>query len=267
MSKRSQEQIEEAPAPRRRGPKVDVELTRQRISAIVQEAARLFDRVGYHGVNMEMIAEAAGVRKPTLYHYIRGKDQILFEIHEIIVGRLHSKVQERITSGESAIAILRTAVFEIFNLIHDHPGFVRAFFEHFREMTDENRATLRKRRAGYVDDLVQIVTKGMADGEIAPGDPRITVLTVLGSANWAYQWYRPDRDGTPAQLAEQVWALLERGLRNDGSAVLPSVIEPPVKKKRPAPKAAAGKAGAVANKQPAAAPRKRAAASRAKPAE
>lgn len=266
MSKPKQAHIEEAPEPRRRGPKVDVELTRQRISAIVQEAARLFDRVGYHGVNMEMIAEASGIRKPTLYHYIRGKDQILFEIHETIVDRLHNRIQERIKSGEPALVVLRLAVFEIFNLIHDHPGFVRAFFEHFREMTEENRATLRERRAGYVDDLVQVVTKGMANGEIAKGDPRITVLTVLGSANWAYQWYRPSRDGTPAHLAEQVWALLERGLRNDASVMVPVGIEAPVKKKPSARKKAAVKTAAALKDKPTEGPPKRAASRRAKPA-
>ena len=200
-------------APRKRGPKVDMELTRQRKSDIVHEAARLFDKVGYHGVNMEMIAEAAGVRKPTLYHYIRAKDQILFEIHEMIVDRLHGNTRARIAAGEPTLAILKGAVCEIFNLVHDHPGFVRAFFEHFREMNDENRATLRARRAGYVDELVAVIAEGMERGELAKADPRIAALTMLGAANWSYQWYRPERDGPPAELAEQCWSVLERGLR------------------------------------------------------
>ena len=200
-------------APRKRGPKVDVELTRQRKNDIVQEAARLFDKVGYHGVNMEMIAEAAGVRKPTLYHYIRAKDQILFEIHEMIVDRLHGISQARIAAGEPALAVLKGAVCEIFNLVHDHPGFVRAFFEHFREMNVENRARLSTRRAEYVDELVAVVARGMERGELAEGDPRIAVLTVMGAANWSYQWYRPARDGAPADVAEQCWHILEQGLR------------------------------------------------------
>jgi len=201
------------PAPRKRGPKVDVELTRQRKSDIVQEAARLFDQIGYHGVNMEMIAEAAGVRKPTLYHYIKAKDQILFEIHETIVDRLHAVTQERIHAGAPALTVLKGAVTEIFRLIHDHPGFVRAFFEHFREMNSENRAKLRERRAGYERDLIAVVRQGVEKGELAPVEPRIALLTVLGAANWAYQWYRPSRDGDPEAMAEQCWAVLGEGLR------------------------------------------------------
>lgn len=201
------------PGPRKRGPKVDVELTRQRKSDIIHEAARLFDRVGYHGVNMEMIAEAAGVRKPTLYHYIKAKDQILFEIHETIVDRLHATTQARIRSKEPALPILKGVVVEIFKLIHDHPGFVRAFFEHFREMNPEDRAKLRERRAGYEADLIEVVKRGIEDGDLAPLDPRMTMLTVLGAVNWAYQWYRPDRDGAPEAVAEQCWSVLENGLR------------------------------------------------------
>ena len=68
--------------PKRRGPKVDLELTRQRRADILREAANLFEQVGYHGVNMEMIAEAAGLKKPTLYHYGKGKDEVLAILEE-----------------------------------------------------------------------------------------------------------------------------------------------------------------------------------------
>jgi len=44
---------------------------------IIELAADLFDRNGYARVTMEQIALAAGIAKPTLYHYFRAKDEIL----------------------------------------------------------------------------------------------------------------------------------------------------------------------------------------------
>src|SRR5712692_8666754 len=52
-----------------------------RLRQIVGEAARLFDLRGYHRVAMEDIAAAVGIQKPSLYHYIRSKDEILALIH------------------------------------------------------------------------------------------------------------------------------------------------------------------------------------------
>jgi len=48
-----------------------------RRAEIVEIAARLFDRHGYHSTSMDDIAEAVGLRKPSLYHYFKSKDQIL----------------------------------------------------------------------------------------------------------------------------------------------------------------------------------------------
>ena len=199
-------------APRKRGPKVDAELTRRRKADIVRAAARLFDKVGYHGVNMEMIAEATGLKKPTLYYYIKSKDQILFEIHELIVDSMLRGTLDLIEAKVPAIEVLRNSVNEIFRLIHDHPGFVRAFFEHSREMSNENRIMLREKRQDFVDKLVAVVAEGMRKGELAQGEPRIVVWTVLGSANWAYKWYRPATDGDPEKLADQCWQVLRHGL-------------------------------------------------------
>src|SRR6185437_3309933 len=128
--------------PRKRGPKVDVEQTQRRKQEIIEGAARLFDRVGYHGVNMAMIAKAAGVKKPTLYHYITSKDEILFGLHELFIGTLRKNTDTRIAAGWPPLEVLRAVVEDTFKLLHDFPGYVRAFFAHFRELSHKQRAEI-----------------------------------------------------------------------------------------------------------------------------
>jgi len=94
-------------APRRRGPKVDIALSKQRNADIMREAARLIDQVGYHSVNMEMIAEAAGLKKPTLYHYIKSKDDILFKIQYEMIQDLREKTATRIAEGMDPYHLLQ----------------------------------------------------------------------------------------------------------------------------------------------------------------
>ena len=47
---------------------------------ILSRAARLFARRGYTATTMNEVAEACGVSKPSLYHYVRDKHQLLVEI-------------------------------------------------------------------------------------------------------------------------------------------------------------------------------------------
>src|SRR5436190_931007 len=49
----------------------------ERRREIVDQAAALFDRRGYHGTSLEDVAASVGLRKASLYHYFRGKDDIL----------------------------------------------------------------------------------------------------------------------------------------------------------------------------------------------
>lgn len=205
-------QTAEGAGPRKRGPKVDVELTRQRRTDIMRAAARLFDEVGYHGVNMETIAQAAGLKKPTLYHYVRSKDEILFQIHEAMIEALRGKIGERRASGQSPDAILQGVCEDIFEQMHDFPGYVRAFFEHMRELDGERRAKIRIERNAYLAEVVAVIFDGMKRGLYREADPTLTALSLLGICNWGYQWYRPKRDGAPQDIAAKCWDIFRHGL-------------------------------------------------------
>ncbi|HEX2518859.1 MAG TPA: TetR/AcrR family transcriptional regulator [Castellaniella sp.] len=196
---------------------MDVELTRQRRGDILREAARLFDQVGYHGVNMEMIAEAAGLKKPTLYHYIRSKDEILFGIQEQMIVSLRGKLAERRNAGLNAVAVLRGVYEDIFQNLNDSPGAVRSFFDHGRELGAEQMATIRKERNAYSTEVMQVIEQGMEQGTLQRGDVRLTAMCLFGICNWAYQWYRPGRDPEPQEMAARCFDIFARGMVGPGS--------------------------------------------------
>lgn len=199
-------------APRRRGPKVDLELTRQRREDILREAAHLFDQVGYHGVNMEMIAQAAGLKKPTLYHYVKSKDEILFLMqHAVIIG-MREGISRRMDEQQDPLRILRGVYEDTFRQLRDAPGTVRSFFEHGRELTTEQQAEISKERDAFTRIVAKVIQKGMDEGLIAKSNPRLMALCFFGVVNWAYQWYRPERDSEPEIIAEQCFDIMCRGM-------------------------------------------------------
>ena len=60
------------------------ETTKERILSV---AIDLFAQKGFDAVSLREIAEAAGIRKATLYYYFTSKDQMLENIFEYMMGR------------------------------------------------------------------------------------------------------------------------------------------------------------------------------------
>ncbi len=187
-----------------------------RRAEVITLAADLFDRDGYASVSMEQIAAAAGVAKPTLYHYFRAKDEILRGIHEAFIDILLQRQDERVRLGLAPADLLLGAMTDIFGLMETHRGHVRAFFEHHRELPDEARKQIRVKRDRYEQLIRDAMTEGIRTGEFRDVDPETATLAVFGICNWAYQWWRPGSSADPAHTAQKMWDLVIRGLAAPG---------------------------------------------------
>jgi TetR/AcrR family transcriptional regulator, cholesterol catabolism regulator len=186
-----------------------------RRGAIIDLAAELFDRHGYGRVSMEQIATAAGVAKPTLYHYFRGKDEILRGIHESFIDLLLDRQRERHRLGLAPADLLLGAMTDILGLMETRRGHVRVFFEHHRELPPAVRDQIRVKRDRYQNMIRQAVEEGIRRGQFRDLDAGTATLAIFGMCNWAYQWWRPAGGADSAHTAQKMWDLVMRGLRTD----------------------------------------------------
>jgi TetR/AcrR family transcriptional regulator, cholesterol catabolism regulator len=194
----------------------------RRRSQVIALAAELFDEHGYASVSMEQIAVAAGIAKPTLYHYFRAKDEILRGIHEEFIDLLLDRQEERQQLALSPADLLLGAMTDILGLMETHRGHVRVFFEHYRELPDPVREQIRVKRDRYQNMVRDTLADGIASGAFRGVDPDIATLSVFGMCNWAYQWWRPGSGADPALTAQRMWDLIMRGLIPSG--VGPGVV-------------------------------------------
>lgn len=184
-----------------RGP---TQAAEQRIRQIVHEAARLFDRVGYHNANMEMVAEAVNMRKPTLYHYIKSKEEILLRIHQTLLDDLISRHKEKEAQGLSREELLLGNITDILGHIARNRGYVRAFLEHYRELDPAIRKEISGARQTYFKIVTDLIADGVAAGEYHTDDVNLAALFLLGQVNWAYQWFRPGASPAHEQIAREI---------------------------------------------------------------
>lgn len=186
----------------------------KRRAEIVAAAAKLFDRVGYAQASLGDLAAAVGIAKPTLYHYFESKDEILFEIHDEFISLLTERHESRLAQGALAEdQLLLEVMGDILELMETHHGHVRTFFEHHRELNEEARREIRRKRDRYAAMVEQLIADGIERGIFRSTDPRLATLATFGICNWAYQWYRGDGRLRPREIAYYLWDFVVDGLR------------------------------------------------------
>lgn len=181
----------------------------------VTRAAELFDRDGYHAINVEQLARAIGLSKAALYHYFSSKEEILFWIHEEFIDLLLQKA-ELAPADLSPAERLERVMGDILDLMRTHRGHVRVFFEHYRELSRENQDVIRTKRDRYREIVEGLVQEGIDAGDFRPVDPRLVTLAIFGMCNWAYQWYRIDGLLAPREIGAFFAGLLFDGFRQHG---------------------------------------------------
>jgi TetR/AcrR family transcriptional regulator, cholesterol catabolism regulator len=176
------------------------------------EAARLFDEFGYGETSMDKIADAVGIRKASLYYYFPSKDRLLIEMHDEMLELIMSAHESRVAAKASAEEQIIGMITDIISLQETHPGSLRVFFEHYRELPEPERGEIAARRSRYGDFMRQALDAGVASGEFAPMDTRLTSFAILGMANWSYQWFTPGGRMTAADVAASFWAVARGGI-------------------------------------------------------
>ena len=191
-----------------------------KLDEIVRSAAMLFDERGYHQTSMADIAADVGIKKPTLYHYVTSKEEILFLIHKEFVGLLVAAQEERDASGGSPDELLRGVMTDIIHLMKTHRSYVRVFFEHHRELPEKYATVITERRDSYFATTCRIIQNGNDEELFMVPDVRLAALAMFGMCNWAYTWYSVDGNMSPDEIGTQFWRWLTAGISVSGERVV-----------------------------------------------
>lgn len=179
---------------------------------IIEAATRIFSERGYHAASMSDIADAVGIRKASLYHHVRKKEDLLFAIHEALVDEL---IDETIAVSSSS-ASPADKVHELLNLtlsfIARNRDAVAVFLSERHAVTGERWQALVVKRDLYERMVCQIITEGRATGEFADLPPELVAKALLGMVNWAYTWFRQDGPLSADEVGEVFAAVALRGL-------------------------------------------------------
>lgn len=188
---------------------------RERAEEVYAAALRLFRQKGYHATSMQDIADAVGLYKGSLYHYIGSKEDLLVHVFERGLGDLLDQVE--VIAGDPRLgptAQLREIVCAHVVAVTRNMDALTVYLHEVRALSGVALETVRRQHDRYTELLSSVVRRGVASGEFQATDGAVGPVTqgLLGMCNWVCQWYRPDGRLAPAQIGELFAEMVLGGL-------------------------------------------------------
>ena len=163
--------------------------------AVLRAAAKLFTARGFKGTSLDDIAASLGVTKPTLYHYVANKEQILFECVQRGLAALRAGIDDTTRSGIEGRERLRAVLQQYAAIVTSDFGLcvIRVGEE---PLAEPRRRELRALKGRVDAEFRALIEEAMARGTVAPGDAAMAALSVIGALSGIARWYRPESTGS-----------------------------------------------------------------------
>jgi AcrR family transcriptional regulator len=179
---------------------------------ILDAAAQVFRQKGFHGASMQDIARAVNLQKPSLYHHVSSKQEILLALLdralELLLERISAISNQELPADEKLQQM------------------IRAYLEILAENTDlsavllfEHRSLERRQHARHVPNRDKfealwrdVLSEGVAAKLFKCDEPALTTRAILGILNWTITWYHPGGPLGIDEIADHYSILLLHGL-------------------------------------------------------
>lgn len=172
--------------------------------AIVLESARdLFADRGFRSTSMKDVAEALGVRAPSLYNHVASKQDILFAIMDTAMNRALAALDQALVGADDVEEELRRATESLVLDFLRFPAEVTICNTEVRSLDAANRAAIVAKRDRYAARIREIIERGCLSGTFRTRSPRLAAFAVLELGNGAKSWFRPDGRYTDVDVAQE----------------------------------------------------------------
>jgi len=180
--------------------------------AVILTAARAFRERGYHNTSIDDVAKALNVTKPTIYHYVPNKEQLLFECFHAGLRQIMDAFAVAEDSRQNARERLGAVMKGYAEAITSEFGWCMVQAEN-QDLSPAMSKRVRALKSEIDHGIRGLIEAGALDGSIRKCDAKITAFALAGAMNWIAYWYASGEALTPTAIADRFVELFLLGLQ------------------------------------------------------
>lgn len=178
---------------------------------ILNHASTLFVAEGFSRASMTQLAQACDISKSNLYHYYRDKEAILFSLLDEHMDEILAALQRGAQqNGEkSELEHLVCALLELYqDADHKH----RVLLNDLQILPQEQQSIIRGKERLIVQYFKHAILMQYPSYAARPQMLSAAAMTLLGSINWSFTWFKGDKGLTVEDYAKFIANTYEQGL-------------------------------------------------------
>jgi len=179
---------------------------------ILEAAAQVFRQKGYHGSSMEDIARAVNLQKPSLYHHVSSKQEILLALLNRALELLLERISPIATQNIPADERLRQMIREYLQILAENTDLASVLLFEHRSLDGKQHARHVPNRDKFEALWRDVLADGVRSKRLVCDDIPLVARAMLGMMNWTITWYRPSGSLSIKQIADHYSNLLLNGL-------------------------------------------------------
>jgi AcrR family transcriptional regulator len=148
---------------------------------ILQQALELFSKKGYDATSVREVCEAAGITKPTLYHFFGSKEGVYRALVDGALEDFRGGLVEALSQPGSAVERLKRVARRYFDSARGRRQLMRFLFALIHNPPSSAPQT---DFAHFYEEIVALVARavddGVVSGELAAGSMEIRMLAFMG---------------------------------------------------------------------------------------
>lgn len=181
---------------------------------ILEAAADMFFKKGFHATSLEDIANVVGIRKSSLYYYAKAKDELLFRICKQGMQSITEKLQDICRSEDTPTEKVRRAVENHFIALDTYFNIMGVMLREDRCIAPQYREDYIAMRDAYEKLFRGLIYEGISKGVFHPCDLENITRAILGMVSWLVVWYRSGGRLPAACISNQFVEFILKGLEN-----------------------------------------------------
>ena len=174
----------------------------EKLKEIFKTVSGLFASKGYHSTSMREIANELGMKKPSLYHYIESKEDLLFKIMNHAMDKAMASLEEicvRDISPEDKLSqVLR---FYSTYYAGDQEGLILLVNE-FSSLRENYRRILIEKQRHYLSLMKLIFEELDASNKMRDIPHSVATFAFFGMVHYTIKWYQPNGPINVDQLSD-----------------------------------------------------------------
>jgi len=179
---------------------------------ILRNASRLFAAKGYEKASLEEIASKLKLTKASLYHYVKSKEDLLFQIQMQGIEEAYSSLKEVLESDLDPVKKIREAVKGHLRIITNGSMFGELGLQEL-VLSAKMKIKIATERERFEKAFQTIIQEGIEAGAFREQNLRIAVSVILGALHWVPMWYSGKGSLTIDEIAEETIEVILRGLK------------------------------------------------------